>query len=62
MEFAFAEKQYHKVFARHFGSNLASGRVIQKLGMHQEGTLRQHVLKENRYEDLVYYGLINDGK
>ena len=58
LEFAFKEKQYHKVYARHFGSNPASGRVIQKLGMVQEGVLMDHVIKENRFEDLVYYGIL----
>ncbi|WP_423407684.1 GNAT family N-acetyltransferase [Heyndrickxia sp. MSNUG] len=59
LQFAFDEKQYHKVFARYFKSNPASGRVMEKLGMKQEGYFVDHVRKENRYEDLVYYGLIN---
>lgn len=59
LQFAFKEKQYHKVFARYFQSNPASGRVLQKLGMKQEGILKEHVIKENRYEDLVYYGIIH---
>jgi len=59
LQFAFDEKQYHKVFARYFHSNPASGRVLEKLGMKQEGTFIDHVRKDNRYEDLVYYGLIN---
>jgi RimJ/RimL family protein N-acetyltransferase len=32
---------------------------MQKLGMQQEGILIDHVRKENRYEDLIYYGIIN---
>ncbi|TCZ80883.1 N-acetyltransferase [Paenibacillus albiflavus] len=59
VQFAFDEKLYHKVFARYFSSNPASGRVIEKLGMKKEGILIDHVKKENRYEDLVYYGIIN---
>ncbi|EDL66428.1 acetyltransferase, GNAT family protein [Bacillus sp. SG-1] len=59
LEFAFKEKNYHKVFARHFGSNPASGRVLRKIGMENEGELKEHVLKEGRFEDLVYYGVIN---
>lgn len=58
LEFAFTEKQYHKVFARCFDSNPASGRVIEKIGMRKEGLLREHVMKENRYENLVYYGIL----
>ncbi|RHW43314.1 N-acetyltransferase [Neobacillus notoginsengisoli] len=59
IQFAFNEKQYHKVFARCFSSNPASGRVLQKLGMEKEGLLKDHVRKEGRFKDLVYYGLIN---
>ncbi|MGD6856003.1 GNAT family N-acetyltransferase [Bacillus infantis] len=59
IRFAFEEKKYHKVFARYFQSNPASGRVMEKLGMKEEGILVDHVLKEGRYESLVCYGLIN---
>ncbi|MCK1993802.1 GNAT family N-acetyltransferase [Peribacillus muralis] len=57
LEFAFTDKQYHKVFARHFSSNPASGRVLEKIGMRKEGVLREHIMKEKQYEDLVYYGI-----
>ncbi|MCA1033231.1 MULTISPECIES: GNAT family N-acetyltransferase [Bacillus] len=59
IRFAFEEKKYHKVFARYFQSNPASGRVMEKLGMKEEGILADHVRKEGRYESLVCYGLIN---
>ncbi|WP_340003026.1 GNAT family N-acetyltransferase [Oceanobacillus sp. FSL K6-0127] len=58
LEFAFIEKQYHKLFARCFASNIASSRVIEKLGMKKEGVLRDQVIKENNYIDLVYYGIL----
>lgn len=58
LEFAFIEKQYHRVFARYFHSNPASGKVIEKIGMRKEGVLRNHVMKENKYIDLVYYGIL----
>ena len=60
IDFAFHVKQYHKVYARHFASNPASGRVIHKVGMIQEGILLDHVKKEGQYESLVYYGILND--
>ncbi|MDT0161341.1 MULTISPECIES: GNAT family N-acetyltransferase [Bacillus] len=59
IRFAFEEKKYHKVFARYFQSNPASGRVMEKLGMKEEGVFVDHVRKEGRYENLVCYGLIN---
>jgi len=59
LDFALTEKAYHKVYARHFSSNPASGRVLQKIGMEKEGILKEHVMKESQYKDLVYYGIIN---
>ena len=59
VDFAFKEKGYHKVYARYFRSNPASGKVMQKLGMKEEGILTEQVKKEDVFEDLVCYGLIN---
>ncbi len=59
LQFAFTEKHYHKVFARCFLSNAASSKVLQKIGMEKEGVLKEHVKKEDRFKDLVYYGVIN---
>ncbi|MDM5219425.1 GNAT family N-acetyltransferase [Peribacillus sp. NJ11] len=60
LQFAFEEKKLHKVFARYFLSNLASGKVMEKIGMKKEGMLKEHVIKDSKYEDLVYYGIINE--
>lgn len=59
INFVFLEKKLHRVFARHFGSNPASGRVMQKVGMTYEGTQREHIFKVDRYEDIVLYGILN---
>ncbi len=58
VEFAFEDRLYHKVFARYFSSNPASGKVMEKIGMSVEGILREHIRKDGRYEDLVHYGII----
>ena len=47
----------HRIYAGHFGSNPASGRVLQKLGMKYEGVLRHHYLKWGQFEDAVMYGI-----
>lgn len=59
IEFAFVEKGFHRVYARYFKSNPASGKIMEKCGMTYEGTLPDHVLKEGTFEDLVHYGMIN---
>jgi [ribosomal protein S5]-alanine N-acetyltransferase len=59
VEFAFEVKSYHKVYARYFRTNPASGKVMQKLGMKEEGILIEQVKKEDRFEDLVCYGIVH---
>ena len=51
----------HRVHAHHFARNPASGRVLRKLGMREEGVLRRHVMKNGRFEDVVCYGLAPGG-
>lgn len=50
----------YRIVAHHMSRNPASGRVMQKLGMRHEGTLRGHVLKWGVHEDLEVYGLMRD--
>lgn len=56
--YGFEHMGLHRVYAFHFVRNPASGRVMQKAGMTYEGTLRQHVKKWERYEDLATYGIL----
>ena len=60
LQFGFEALHINRVYATHFARNPASGRVMQKIGMTYEGTLRQHFLRWDRYEDLVYYGILQD--
>ncbi|HEU4828917.1 MAG TPA: GNAT family N-acetyltransferase [Gemmatimonadales bacterium] len=57
---AFEAMGLHRVIAHHMSRNPASGRVMQKIGMRHEGTLRGHVLKWGVHEDLELYGLMRD--
>ena len=56
--YGFNELGLNRVFAEHMTRNPGSGRVMQKAGMTYEGTLRQHVKKWDRYEDLKVYGIL----
>ncbi|WP_336881953.1 GNAT family N-acetyltransferase [Priestia koreensis] len=56
VEFAFDEKGYHKVFARYFDFNEASGKVLEKIGMRKEGILREHVKKRRKLCGPCLYG------
>ncbi len=48
----------HRILAMHLARNPASGRVMQKIGMRHEGTLREHMLKCGVFETIEYYGMI----
>lgn len=50
----------NRIQARHLASNPASGRVMQKLGMSYEGTLRQVIFQKDSYQDLATYAILRD--
>jgi|SRR5581483_4969284 RimJ/RimL family protein N-acetyltransferase len=58
LQFAFETLHLNRVYASHFRRNPASGRVMQKIGMTYEGTLRRHFVRWDKVEDLVYYGIL----
>jgi len=62
IDFAFNHKNYHRVFARCFESNPASGRVLQKVGMEYEGKQIDHIFKENKYETILMYGIVKQAE
>ncbi|OEH56246.1 acetyltransferase [Oceanobacillus sp. E9] len=59
IQFAFKEKNFHRVFAYHLKINPASGRVMKKCGMTYEGTQKDHIYKDGTFHDLYCYGIVN---
>ena len=59
LSYAFTELHLNRVHAHHFSNNLASGRVMQKIGMRHEGCLRQHVKKWGEFVDEEAYGILS---
>jgi RimJ/RimL family protein N-acetyltransferase len=57
IQYAFS-RGIHRVFAEHYHTNPASGRVLQKAGMKHEGTLRQHMIKWDQPMDCEVYGIL----
>jgi RimJ/RimL family protein N-acetyltransferase len=58
LQYGFDDLDLHRIWAPHFRSNPASGRVLQKLGFTHEGRQRDHYLRFDRYEDAELYGLL----
>lgn len=48
------------IHAFHFGRNPASGRVLQKIGMHHEDSFPNAVEKWGKKEDLIKYNIHNN--
>ena len=60
LRYAFETMDLHRVYAFHFTTNPASGRVLEKIGMTHEGTRRGHTLKWGEYLDNEAYGILRD--
>jgi RimJ/RimL family protein N-acetyltransferase len=58
--FGFNSLKLHRINATHFSDNLASGRVMEKLGMTYEGHRRGFTLKAEQYRDIELYGLLRE--
>jgi RimJ/RimL family protein N-acetyltransferase len=58
VNFGFNHWSLHKITGSYFRRNPASGCVMRNLGMVQEGLLRDHITKWDRFEDVVVCGLI----
>lgn len=58
LKYGFESLDLQRIFASHFVNNPASGRILQKVGMKHEGTLRRHILKWGEYLDLELYALL----
>ena len=58
MTYAFDELLIHRITAQNFVRNVASGRVLEKLGMRQEGLLREHLLKNGVWEDVIIRAIL----
>jgi RimJ/RimL family protein N-acetyltransferase len=58
IEFGFEVLGLHRIEARHFLRNPASGEVMKKLGMQPEGVERDWAIKWDRFETLAVYSIL----
>lgn len=59
VDFLFNEVGCHKVIASHDCANVGSGKVMKKVGMKHEGSLKEQVLrKDGSYGDHELYGIL----
>jgi RimJ/RimL family protein N-acetyltransferase len=60
LKFAFEQLRLHRVTARVISTNENSVRLLEKLGMRQEGHLREQEFFKGRYRDVLLYGILQD--
>lgn len=60
LSFAFTKIKLHKVYARVYGPNVGSGKLLKKLGFKMEGNLRKQIMVRKRWYDVMMYGLLKD--
>lgn len=60
--FLFDEVAVNRIFATHDARNLKSGRVMQKVGMKYEGTLRQSTRNNQGIVDLSHYAILRSDR
>jgi [ribosomal protein S5]-alanine N-acetyltransferase len=58
LQFGFETLKLNRIYAHHMLRNPASGRVLEKAGMKQEGMLRERVRKWGVFEDVVLLAVI----
>ncbi len=58
VRFGFEQLQLHRIYANCDAENPATRRVLEKVGMRQEGLLRQHCLRSYGWADVCLYGIL----
>ncbi|MDD5425295.1 MAG: GNAT family N-acetyltransferase [candidate division Zixibacteria bacterium] len=53
LKYGFEKLELNRIQASYFSRNIASGRVMEKIGMSYEGCLRSHIYKWGEYLDQV---------
>ena len=60
IEFGFREMMLNRIEAKCKVNNIASARVMEKVGMQLEGILRQQLFVKDQYWDLKIYSILRD--
>lgn len=60
VDFGFNEQHLNRIWAPVMSKNKASGKVMQKVGLQYEGTLKQDILRWGTYEDVDVFGILKE--
>ena len=59
-EYVFAKSDIIRIYAEPFAYNIASCRVLEKVGFQYEGTLRNNAVKNSKVIDMKMYSLLKE--
>jgi RimJ/RimL family protein N-acetyltransferase len=59
LEFGFRKLNLHRIYATCDPQNIGSKRVLEKMGMSQEGHFRESILIRGEWRDLLLYAILN---
>ena len=59
LEFGFSQLNLHRIFATCDPMNIASARVLEKIGMQHEGRLREHKWAKEKWRDSLLYAILD---
>jgi [ribosomal protein S5]-alanine N-acetyltransferase len=60
VRFGFEKLGLHRIFAFHHPDNIASERVLEKLGMQREGRLRENLFEHGTWRDSVLHSVLEN--
>ncbi len=58
INYGFEQLHLHRIYGNCDAENPATRRVLEKVGMRQEGILRQHCLRSYGWADVCFYGIL----
>lgn len=58
IDYGFRELELNRIVGQVYSMNPASSRVLEKVGMTHEGTLRQHIIRFDALQDVKYYAIL----
>ncbi len=60
LRYGFRDLGMNRIHACHMTKNSASGRILDRIGMKQEGHLRQAAKKWDAFEDLLVWAILKE--
>ena len=58
IEYGFSKRKLDRIFAFHFSGNIASGKVLTKIGMKQVGVIKNEYWHMGEQKDTVHYQIL----